>query len=892
MADCEGEGPVDLLLVFPAETLKDDDKEMRKSGTGSAQWYLKHFISNTDIFDPEVRPAKQAGFLSPVSGTAEDVSPCSNPSARAEQNSDIVCRSFSPRSFSPPYHDVSLIRLYRKALMAQTLGEFRRCAAMLLLQFLLSSHCGFIVRVFLSVDRDELLVAVTARESFLKVHAEQMGYKLQLDPDVAAWLLGGGLDPDEISPPYLTYSVSLEERFMAKHNCRSPFKPFYNRLERGSIFRGADRLRLITSVIDSAFSLEDMVELRLLKAYMPAHNIKTLSNLRFLWNSSWSKYGVSVPIAQITAYFGERIGFRMCFLADLNLCILPLAVVAPLLVLLPFVKVVQMTLSLGLAVWAACHYEHWKRLEATWRQSWGMEEFEEREHVRPRFQGELATSPVDRISIVKVAPWGKQVFRRFFTTAVSLLFTAWVLGTTLALYAYHTQLLKAGQPRAARAVNIGIGLQMQIYNQVWNKVAVWLVELDNYETNLEYSEKLIDRIFAFQFLNCFCSLFYVAFFKHFTEGCGDAEACRLELAVQLRTFFVINMLCHFIFAAMPYLQFRIRLFCEEQTVDENIRGGPCNGKNDGYEGLCGQGSDDDLPAEHARNKNVRMWSFQEAQIKLPPYEILDDILDRVYAIVELGYVLFFGAVAPEIIALFLLSNVLHLRACGWKLLNALCRPFPHAATGIGPRFHFIYRFICRLAVACNIVLLLLLNAESPRAEDTFLALKNFVATPAEDMPREDDWKSMLVAFLILDRFLDAVRLIIDRYVPDTPPSVDLERTRRKKTEREWFRSMVGDEHFSVRSDISGMMQESDKQVLVLAGCGQGWVPSELEGVVAGDGVSSWDPTDPWFEKVTFESEKQATFESVEERVPSKEGALRRVKTYEISARTPREPSSQ
>jgi len=234
----------------------------------------------------------------------------------------------------------------------------------------------------------------------------------------------------------------------------------------------------------------------------------------------------------------------------------------------------------------------------------------------------------------------------------------------------------------------------------------------------------------------------------------------------------------------------------------------------------------------------------EAQAKMPEYGLAEEIADRVWAIIELGYVLLFGLAAPEVLTLFLLSNVIHVRMLGWKLTHTLRRPFPHCADGIGGIFHSIYQLICRLAVVCNIVLVLMYNSEGPRAADMFLAFKQDVSTLDVNISRELDWKPMLAVLLLLERLIAAGQVAVDYYIPDVPFSVRLEQKRREVVERQWLKKMVDDPFYVKR------MPDDAKQVQIQSEDAWKSAPDWMD-IVRGTGVKPWNPNDDWFECVGF-----------------------------------------
>ena len=94
-------------------------------------------------------------------------------------------------------------------------------------------------------------------------------------------------------------------------------------------------------------------------------------------------------------------------------------------------------------------------------------------------------------------------------------------------------------------------LAINIFKFVYQRVAIILTEWENPRTQTDYEDSFTIKMFWFQFVNTYASVFYVAFFKHkyFTgtpgkykrfgrrpafrfEGCSE-EGCFLELCVQL-----------------------------------------------------------------------------------------------------------------------------------------------------------------------------------------------------------------------------------------------------------------------------------------------------------------------------------------------------------------------
>lgn len=65
-------------------------------------------------------------------------------------------------------------------------------------------------------------------------------------------------------------------------------------------------------------------------------------------------------------------------------------------------------------------------------------------------------------------------------------------------------------PITAGLINL---LCIVILNYVYDKLAVWLTELELQRTQTEYDESLALKNYIFQFVNYYSSIFYIAFLK-------------------------------------------------------------------------------------------------------------------------------------------------------------------------------------------------------------------------------------------------------------------------------------------------------------------------------------------------------------------------------------------
>lgn len=96
-------------------------------------------------------------------------------------------------------------------------------------------------------------------------------------------------------------------------------------------------------------------------------------------------------------------------------------------------------------------------------------------------------------------------------------------------------------------------------NQIYRVVARKLTDWENHETDTLHNDALATKLFLFQFINSYNSLFYIAFLKTTTEGCIDDD-CMGELEIQLSTIFITNVCMNVLELGTPFLFYRFRMW--------------------------------------------------------------------------------------------------------------------------------------------------------------------------------------------------------------------------------------------------------------------------------------------------------------------------------------------
>ena len=55
---------------------------------------------------------------------------------------------------------------------------------------------------------------------------------------------------------------------------------------------------------------------------------------------------------------------------------------------------------------------------------------------------------------------------------------------------------------------------IQYTSKIYKKIAIKLTKWENHRTRTQFKDNLISKTFAFQFVNNYASLFYLAFFRN------------------------------------------------------------------------------------------------------------------------------------------------------------------------------------------------------------------------------------------------------------------------------------------------------------------------------------------------------------------------------------------
>merc|ERR1712072_1227988 len=202
---------------------------------------------------------------------------------------------------------------------------------------------------------------------------------------------------------------------------------------------------------------------------------------------------------------------------------------------------------------------------------------------------------------------------------------------------------------------------------------------ENYRTDMEWENAIVQKVFPFQFINSYFSLFYIAFMKGkveklwgYDDHCLDYEGkpaheCMDELNTLLLSTLLTTQIASTIGEALvPWVQYKFHVWNEERK---------------------------------AQGKELSNLTHEA---KLYPTHPLDAFNDYNKIVIQFGYVSMFVSAFPLAPICALLNNILEIRTDAWKRLVAMQRPAASQRAETIGEWMVVLEFMSMAAVATNV----------------------------------------------------------------------------------------------------------------------------------------------------------------------------------------------
>ncbi|XP_064489582.1 anoctamin-2-like isoform X2 [Ornithodoros turicata] len=360
--------------------------------------------------------------------------------------------------------------------------------------------------------------------------------------------------------------------------------------------------------------------------------------------------------------------------------------------------------TIFMSIWGVAYLELWKRYSARITYQWDLSGFDTlEENSRPEYLVRLSKMKKRHIELIREGPYNESVpFWKvklpygIFSCSVILLLVVLAVAAVIGVIVYRmsvrtvlslrTEAVSSYVPLITSSTAALLNLLcILLFNMVYTKLAVYLTELEMPRTQTEYDDSLTLKMYLLQFVNCYSSIFYIAFFKgkfvgrpgkynnflgYQQEECG-VGGCFLELSIQL----AIIMVGKQAFGALSELAwpYAMRLWSWFSFV---------------------RGDEDRRPPVHS-------WEQDYTLPELGSTGLFQEYLEM---ILQYGFVTVFVAAFPLAPLFALLNNALEIRLDALKLLKTYRRPVGLRVKDIGIWFP-IMDSLGKLAVLTNAVII-------------------------------------------------------------------------------------------------------------------------------------------------------------------------------------------
>ncbi|XP_077965632.1 anoctamin-7-like [Styela clava] len=507
---------------------------------------------------------------------------------------------------------------------------------------------------------------------------------------------------------------------------------------------GIERL-LAEEVFDAAFPLHDG-PFRLPRNQEKDPSQMCKRQVLFEYWAKWSRWYKYQPMDHIRDYFGEKIGIYFAWLGFYTSWLLPVAILGLLVFIggmcnmstnIMVVEICNTTnnfnmcpscdtcknwelsstcgqtklsylfdhpgtvaFAIVMSFWAVLFLEYWKRKNASLAHHWEVMDYHEDERPRPEYAAlapHLEKNPVTGVLEPHFPPSSR--LRRTltgFTILIIMLSVVIIFVISVILYKcligiilmhssnYYVH-VGAGSVKSLSGAVLNLILIM-LMAQVYTEVARYLTRWEMHRTQTEYENAFTFKVFIFQFVNYYSSIFYIAFFKgnlvgipgHYSktlgvrnESCGSG-GCLIELAEQLFVIMIgkqaINNIQEIAFP-------KIKQWWNTRRMKQAF------GKE--------------------KEKSLRKpWDHEYGH--LVNYEgLFEEYLEMV---LQFGFITIFVAAFPIAPVFALLNNWLEIRLDASKLVCETRRPVADRAQNIGVWFS-ILDGIVQIAVITNAFLI-------------------------------------------------------------------------------------------------------------------------------------------------------------------------------------------
>ncbi|XP_040209002.1 anoctamin-10 [Rana temporaria] len=431
------------------------------------------------------------------------------------------------------------------------------------------------------------------------------------------------------------------------------------------------------------------------------------------------------PIDEIRHYFGDTIGLYFAFLEYFTWALLPMASVGLLYYAFTWENYDNYVIfAMFNLIWATVLLEVWKRYSSTLAYRWGSllmkRQFEE---PRPGFHGVLGTNPVTG----KREPTYSSLKRSLRTYLISVPFVCLSLYMALHVMMIYFDMeawaLNYNREHQTFSSTVLTYVPSTIYaiviesmNRIYRYAAEFLTSYENHRLESTYQNHLVLKVLVFYSVNCFSSLFYIAFVMYDLALLKQSLVCLLLVSQFFNQIFE---------TFLPYWM--------QKRTNRQL-------------------------AEKAKSLNSasKYTLLEQIYLEKDMYTYLGTFDDYLELFLLYGYVSLFSCVFPAAAILVVLNNVSEVYTDALKICRVFKRPFSDPSSSIGV-WMLAFETMGIIAVVTNCALL----GMSPQVQAML-----------------QDWHlEPFLTVVVLEHALLALKCILAFVIPDQPYDIRIKLAR-------------------------------------------------------------------------------------------------------------------
>ena len=424
-----------------------------------------------------------------------------------------------------------------------------------------------------------------------------------------------------------------------------------------SKYRGIDKLRLIYDSIDTLVKMnylrqENILNYILIKRnYIDYGDKLSIKNIVF---KSWNIFNTGTQmdyIFTIRNFYNEEIAYYFLWITSLVKWLIIPAILGIIVNYSNKIMInpdgshnhtILLLLSAFLALWGTAFLNYWDQKEKIFNYIWGTESFQRSEPDSEAFVPDGFVTLVFNRQFPYVSAT-KTICKQLVSYIVLfLMLTAIVIGVYI-IFMLKVILIKK-YPEQQTYIGILSALEntvlIAIMSSLYSMIAYKLNDWQNYRKDFQRMNALAVKFILYDLINNFYPLFYIAFIKKATifgkeaeqcYGFGGNDSCLEEIEIQLYTTLSVNFGLNFLEIGLPIFHQGARMIALKKKLE--IKGIK-----------LGQSNEDNISALSPHSIDHQMILDEYTEMISEYSEIL----------VDLGYLLLFGVVAPLVPFLVLL----------------------------------------------------------------------------------------------------------------------------------------------------------------------------------------------------------------------------------------------